>query len=352
MHTQQENNLDNAVNTPVEDTSTDLKDPKPSPPSKPTLLKPLSISSESDEDPHLMSQNYINSLMTSTTTPATPPSPTVEHVQEEEEVDEGAEVDHSDVRDHHQVDVGEGEGDHEVKPGLIGNVEEVKESEEVQVSEIMNDQEVDVQQHDIEEPQQEVQHELNMQAEAELEPQDEGDLETPVDQEAEAEAELEPQDDEDLEIPVDQESEIITTQETGQKVETDQNVESIPVDSTQEIASPSDQVTLTENTNENVEEDTESLEAAYYIMYLIATKFNKAVFDESEPSSESGESEEEEIFETLKVTTAPTVTYPKKNRSSFVQKKRAIANPRVILRDFEKNDDDNIRAIKIDILEV
>ena len=330
MHTQQENNLDNAVNTPVEDTSTDLKDPKPSPSSKPTLLKPLSISSESDEDPHLMSQNYINSLMTSTSTPATPPSPTVEHVQEEEEVDEGAEVDHSDVRDHHQVDVGEGEGDHEVKPGLIGNVEEVKESEEVQVSEIMNDQEVDVQQHDIEEPQQEVQHELNMQAEAELEPQD----------------------DEDLEIPVDQESEIITTQETGQKVETDQNVESIPVDSTQEIASPSDQVTLTENTNENVEEDTESLEAAYYIMYLIATKFNKAVFDESEPSSESGESEEEEIVETLKVTTAPTVTYPKKNRSSFVQKKRAIANPRVILRDFEKNDDDNIRAIKIDILEV
>lgn len=98
----------------------------------------------------------------------------------------------------------------------------------------------------------------------------------------------------------------------------------------------------------------ETIDAVYYIMYLIATKFNKIVFDESEPSDESEEdeaSEEEEI--TTKVTRRANTSSvsPKKNHKTRPEIKPIVVDPRTMLKNFEKNDDDNIRALKIDILQ-
>jgi hypothetical protein len=97
----------------------------------------------------------------------------------------------------------------------------------------------------------------------------------------------------------------------------------------------------------------ESLDIAYYILYILAQRFNNQVFDESEGSEYEEEESEDEHVENITVTHVHEIGYPKKpKRPSFIQKKRDISDPRTMLRNFERNDHDSIRAVKIDMLEV
>lgn len=86
----------------------------------------------------------------------------------------------------------------------------------------------------------------------------------------------------------------------------------------------------------------ESLDAAFYIMYLIANKFNKIVFDESEEDLESEEEEEEE--EMPSQITPDTYKSPT-NKGAFAQK-RVEVDPRTMIKKFQKNDDLNISKSK------
>lgn len=93
----------------------------------------------------------------------------------------------------------------------------------------------------------------------------------------------------------------------------------------------------------------DSQDAVTYILYLIAMQFNKVVFNESEFSYESEESEQEDASPAPKQTHRSPQSAPHKNkRDSFLR--RQIADPKTILRNFGENDDENIRELKIDIL--
>jgi hypothetical protein len=96
----------------------------------------------------------------------------------------------------------------------------------------------------------------------------------------------------------------------------------------------------------------ETEEIIFYIFNIIASNFNKAVFGEESDEEEEEEEEESEGEQmNIKINTVAKVNAPKKSHQNlFIQLRKEMIDPISMMRNFEKNDDDNVRALKLDIL--
>lgn len=96
----------------------------------------------------------------------------------------------------------------------------------------------------------------------------------------------------------------------------------------------------------------ETEEIIFYIFHIIASNFNKAVFGEESDEEEEEEEEESEGEQmNIKINTVAKVNAPKKSHQNlFIQLRKEMIDPISMMRNFEKNDDDNVRALKLDIL--
>lgn len=97
----------------------------------------------------------------------------------------------------------------------------------------------------------------------------------------------------------------------------------------------------------------ETEEIIFYIFNVIAANFNQIVFGEESDEEEEEESEEESDSEeiNIKVNTVTKVHAPKKSHQNlFIQLRKEMIDPISMMRNFEKTDDDNVRALKLDIL--
>ena len=127
------------------------------------------------------------------------------------------------------------------------------------------------------------------------------------------------------------------------------------------ILSDSDQIKQSEVKTDEISEvsikpliiSRETEEIIYYIFGIIASNFNLTVFGEESDEEEEEESEDEieddEMM--IKVNTVQKVNAPKKSHHNlFLQLRKEQIDPITMMKNFEKTDDDNIRALKFDIL--
>ena len=95
----------------------------------------------------------------------------------------------------------------------------------------------------------------------------------------------------------------------------------------------------------------ETEEIIFYIFNVIAANFNQIVFGEESDEEEESEEESDSEEINIKVNTVTKVHAPNKSHQNlFIQLRKEMIDPISMMRNFEKTDDDNVRALKLDIL--